>query len=332
MPTRREFTFAAMAGLAGIPGLAAAQTLNDHMTGDISPVHDPCIIKAGGLYHVFCTSQMRAGKGLIHWRTSPDLVAWTFRGAVMQAFPEWVTKAVPEARGAWAPDIAFVDGRYRLYYTASTFGKNLSVIGLMTTSTLDPAHPDFGWRDEGLVVASLPGDDFNAIDPNAVIAADGRHYLSFGSFWGGITLVELDPDTGRPKAGATLQPIAARPKPGAVEAPFIIRRGGFYYLFVSFDFCCKGVNSSYYTVVGRATSVAGPYVDRDGTDMKDGGGTVVLRAMDGDRWRGPGHCAVLEDGGRHLIVYHAYDAENGGKPALRIRQLDWTGDGWPRAI
>ncbi|WP_443747908.1 arabinan endo-1,5-alpha-L-arabinosidase [Asticcacaulis solisilvae] len=332
MLTRRQFSLMTVAGLAAGPGLASAQTLNDRMTGDVSPVHDPCIIKANGLYHVFCTSQMRAGKGLIHWRTSPDLVTWTFRGAVMPAFPGWVMAAVPETKGAWAPDISFSHGRYRLYYAASTFGKNQSVIGLVTTPTLDPADPAFGWKDEGLVVASMQSDDFNAIDPNAFVDADGRHWLSFGSFWSGIKLIELDPATGKPKPDAKRLAVAGRSRPSAIEAPFIIRRGDDYYLFVSFDFCCRGADSSYYTVVGRSKSVSGPYFDRDGTDMLRGGGTTVLRAEAGDRWKGPGHCAVLEDAGRHLIVYHAYDADNGGKPVLRIRPLDWTADGWPAAV
>ncbi len=329
MLTRRRFSASLAAGLAAMPEWAAAQSLNDRLNGDVSPVHDPCIIKAAGLYHVFCTSQMRAGKGLIHWRTSPDLATWTFKGAVMPAFPDWVMAAVPEARGAWAPDISFSAGQYRLYYAASTFGKNQSVIGLMTTPTLDTNDPAFGWKDEGLVVASRPGDDFNAIDPNAVVDSHSRQYLSFGSFWSGIKLIALDPATGKPSDGAKPLAIAARPKPGAVEAPFIVQRNGVYYLFASFDLCCKGVDSSYYTVVGRAKAATGPYVDRDGIAMLNGGGSVVLRAKDGDRWKGPGHCAVLEDEGRHLIVYHAYDTDNGGKPALRIQVLQWTHDGWP---
>ncbi|MEI9904759.1 MAG: arabinan endo-1,5-alpha-L-arabinosidase [Asticcacaulis sp.] len=182
----------------------------------------------------------------------------------MQAFPDWVMEKLPGTKGAWAPDISYVNGKYLLYYAASLFGKNTSVIGLMTTPTLDIASPDFGWQDEGLVIESVAGDDFNAIDPNHIVDGRGRHWLALGSFWNGLKLIELDPATNKPKAGAKRIALAQRPRPDAVEGAFLIRRGEYYYLFASYDFCCRGVNSSYYTVVGRARSIKGPYIDRDG--------------------------------------------------------------------
>ncbi len=311
-----------------------AQSFPDGLAGDIWPVHDPCIIRAGDTYHLFCTSQANAGKGLIHWRTSLDLITWTFKGAVMPAFPDWVTKAVPGTKGAWAPDIACVNGRYLLYYAASTFGANLSVIGLMTTPTLDTSDAAFGWTDEGLVIASSVHDDYNAIDPNHVVDADGRHWLALGSFWTGLKLVELDPLTNKPKDARALVSLARRPAPDAVEGAFIIRKAGFYYLFASYDFCCRGVNSSYYTVVCRSKDVQGPYVDRDGRKMTNNGGFLVLHAdLDPTkRFKGPGHCAILQDGNADYIVYHAYDSLNGGRPQLRIQTLAWTPDGWPVAV
>ncbi len=331
MLTRRDLGVRLVAG--GVLALAPAARGGDvpaaglPVHGDTWPVHDPCIIHAEGLYHLFSTSQMHEGKGLIHWRTSPDLIAWTFKGAVMPAFPDWVTQAVPGTRGAWAPDISYENGRYRLYYAASTFGKNGSVIGLTTTPTLDTARPDFGWRDDGLVIASQPGDDYNAIDPNLVVDASGGQWLVLGSFWSGLKMTALDPATGKPKDAKRLLSVARRPdRPDAVEGAFLVRRGGDYYLFASYDFCCRGANSSYYTVVGRSKSVTGPFVDRDGKSLLEGGGTVVLKAD--DRWKGPGHCAVLQDTDADYIVYHAYDADNGGRPTLRINRLDWR-DGWP---
>ncbi len=124
--------------------------------------------------------------------------------------------------------------------------------------------------------------------------------------------------------------VAQRPdKPDAVEASFLIRHSGVYYLFASYDFCCRGVNSTYYTVVGRSAAATGPFIDRDGKSMLEGGGTVVLSAS--DRWKGPGHCAVLQDADADYIVYHAYDAQNNGRPTLRINRLDWR-DGWPVAV
>jgi arabinan endo-1,5-alpha-L-arabinosidase len=298
--------------------------------GNIWPVHDPCIIKADGLYHLFCTSQMHQGRGLIAWRTSPDLMAWTLKGDVMPAFPDWVMQAIPDTKGAWAPDISHEGGLYRLYYAASSFGKNRSVIGLMTTPTLDTARPDFGWKDEGLVIASQPGDDYNAIDPNLVSDAQGHPWLVLGSFWSGLKMTALDPATGKPVDAKALVSVAHRPeKPDAVEGAFLIRKGDDYYLFASYDFCCRGVNSSYYTVVGRSKSVTGPFVDRDGKSLLEGGGTIVLSAS--ARWKGPGHCAVLQDEGADYIVFHAYDADNNGRPTLRINRLDWR-DGWPVVV
>jgi arabinan endo-1,5-alpha-L-arabinosidase len=334
MLSRRHALAGAAAAAAAPHPAGATPSLNDRLTGNLSPVHDPCIIRQGGAYHLFCTSQAGQQPGLIHWRTSPDLVTWTLVGAVMSALPDWAQKAVPGAHGAWAPDIALINGRYHLYYALSTFGKNRSAIALQTTATLDRTDPAFGWRDEGVVLASKPSDDFNAIDANVVATADGRCWMSFGSFWSGLKLIELDPATGKPKPGAPLTAIARRPRPGAVEAPYIVERNGWFYLFASFDFCCRGVESSYYTVAGRSRSVAGPYVDRDGKAMLEGGGFIVLHAdLDpARRFKGPGHVAILRDGDQDLIVYHAYDARRAGAPTLRIQPLAWTDDGWPVAV
>ena len=161
--------------------------------------------------------------------------------------------------------------------------------------------------------------------------ADGRHWLSFGSFWSGLRIVEVEPATGKPLEGAAQVTLASRPvpegAPGAVEAPFIIRRGAYYYLFASYDYCCRGVASSYYIVVGRAARPTGPYLGRDGRRMLDGYGTLLLQ---GNRqFRGPGHNAVLVDEDADYLVYHAYDAANGGAPTLRVRPLRWTDDAWP---
>ena len=340
MWTRRQtLTILTALPIAALPSLAGAdapKSLNDRLSGDLTPVHDPSIIQDdAGIFHIFTTSQIGEGKGLIHWRTSPDLVTWTFKGAVMQTFPDWVLRAVPATRGAWAPDIAYFNDRYYLYYAASTFGVNLSVIGLMSTPTLDTSDPAFAWRDEGLVVSSDVRDNYNAIDPNHVIDADGRHWLTFGSFWTGIKLVELNPATGKPKdPKAEPKSIARRHNPGAIEAPFIISRDGYYYLFASYDFCCRGADSTYYTCCGRSRAVDGPYVDRQGVKMMNEGGTVVLH---GDldptkRFKGPGGASILQLGDRQIIVYHAYDAQNNGVPTLRMQALAWTSDGWPVAV
>ncbi len=305
------------------------------MSGDLTPVHDPAIIRAGDTYYLFSTGQAAAKTGLIPWRTSKDLVHWTYRGAVFPSLPDWATAKISGTKGLWAPDMVFADGEYRLYYSVSTFGKNRSAIGLATTATLDPAKPGYGWTDRGLVFESTASDNFNAIDPNIFIDRDGSHWMTFGSFWSGIKMVQLDPATGKPRARARqVHSLASRPPPGAVEAPFLIRRGDFYYLFVSFEFCCRAVKSTYYTVVGRSKNLLGPYVDREGKRMLDGGGFIVLHAAldPAKRWRGPGHVAILREPKQDYIVYHAYDTRNDGASTLRVQPLGWTRDGWPVAL
>jgi arabinan endo-1,5-alpha-L-arabinosidase len=321
---------AAVATIAALPDLVA-QSQPLEPTGDITPVHDPCIIKHDGTYHLFSTGQARDASGLLPWRTSKDLVQWQLRGRIFDAIPAWASQAVPGVAGLWAPDIAYFNERFYVYYSVSTFGSNHSAIGLVTNRTLDVRSPDFEWRDAGLVIASQRGDDFNAIDPNHVIDADGNHWLALGSFWSGLKLFPLDPATGKLPTGDTRRfSIAARPAPeqgpGAIEAPFIVARRGYYYLFASYDYCCKGVNSSYYIAMGRARSITGPYLGRNGKSMNDGYGTSLLR---GDRrFRGLGHCDVLMDGNADYLVYHAYDAEHEGRSTLRISRLEWHDD-WP---
>jgi arabinan endo-1,5-alpha-L-arabinosidase len=230
-----------------------------------------------------------------------------------------------------------VNGRYLLYYSVSTFGSNRSAIGLATNETLDPEAPNYRWRDEGVVVESTRESDFNAIDPNHAVDRQGRHWLSLGSFWSGIKLLELDPATGKLlKPDVKPYSLASRPVPAgaaaALEAPFIITRPDHYYLFVSYDYCCKGVNSTYYVVVGRAKKITGPYVGKDGSRLIDGGGSVFLAAgSEAANFRGPGHNGFLHDtDGRDYVVYHAYDRNHDGKATLRVAAVTWGADGWPQ--
>jgi arabinan endo-1,5-alpha-L-arabinosidase len=245
-----------------------------------------------------------------------------------------VKAEVPRTETCWAPDISFYKGEYWLYYACSTFGSNLSVVGLATTPTLDPTDPKHQWTDQGLVISSKTTDDFNALDPNRIIDREGKHWLAFGSFWTGIKIVQLDPASGKPLADAQRVSLARRPKaPDAIEAVFIIERAGNYYLFASFDFCCRGADSSYYTVVGRSKDILGPYIDQKGKPMLEGGGTLVLAAGAGEpRWRGLGHVAVVRDAGKDYLAYHAYDSAHDGRPTLRIAPMGWTSDNWPAAF
>jgi len=296
------------------------------LQGDIRQVHDPAVIKEGDNYYLFST---RAG---IAVRCSKDLISWRLCGDVFAHLPQWAVKDVQGLRGLWAPDVSYFNGNYHLYYSASTFGSNRSSIGLVTNQTLDPTNDKYRWQDQGKILSSNPSDDWNAIDPNISIDEEGQPWLSFGSFWSGIKLRKIDPATGRLlNTDTTLYSLASRPRttesPGAIEAPVIIRKNGSYYLFVSFDFCCRGINSTYNIRVGRSRRITGPYVDRDNKPMMEGGGTIVVTG--GSRWRGPGHCAILQEKDGEKLVYHAYDASAHGTPTLRIASLIWDAAGWP---
>lgn len=311
-------------------GLLRLEMSRQNLTGDYYPAHDPVIMREGDYYYVFGTG-MDNRKPLMA-RRSRDLVHWEALPGPLAAIPDWAHEAVPSARDLWAPDISKVNGRYRLYYAVSRFGTRQSAIGLLTSASLDPASPDYGWRDEGVVLSSSDAVDYNAIDANFVIDEQGRHWLTFGSFWGGLKLVELDHETGKPLPDAPLHAIAKRDAEHgwAVEAPFIFRRGGWYYLMVAFDACCRGADSTYKLAIGRSRDITGPYVDRDGRAMMEAGGTVLLEGKPGDRFLGPGHAGHMRTAkGTDIIVYHAYDAENGGRRTLRVGQLDWNKDGWP---
>jgi arabinan endo-1,5-alpha-L-arabinosidase len=298
------------------------------LEGDVSPIHDPTIIREGNIWYVFATNRF-AGK-LIPMFCSEDLRKWKFCGNVFDAIPEWALKEVPGARGIWAPDVSRVGGKYRLYYSVSTFGSNHSVIGLITNKTLNPNSPDYRWVDEGKVLGSTREDDWNAIDANLAIDDSGGQWLAFGSFWGGIKLRRLEPETGKlSNQDVTLYSLASRRplQPPAIEAPSIVRRSKYYYLFVSFDFCCRGKESTYKIMVGRSRKITGPYLDKRGKPMAEGGGTLLLEGT--VAWRGPGHQAILLDKRENLLAFHTYHGTT-GRATLQISTLVWEGE-WPRA-
>ncbi len=264
---------------------------------------------------------------------SADLKDWRRIGRVFaEDVPAWAKAEVPASDCVWAPDLSFHDGLYYLYYAVSSFGSQRSVIGLATNKSLDPHSSDYRWSDQGKVLESFPGKcDFNAIDPALFVDRDGRWYLFFGSFWTGIKMVALDPQTKKPGPDADFVPVAGRPRqpPHAVEAPFVIVRDGYYYLFVSWDRCCDGADSDYKVLVGRARAVSGPYVDAEGRPLLEGGGTLVLAGT--ERWRGPGHNSVLTTAAGQWLVHHTYDVQNlRAQRVLQIRPLTWSPEGWPR--
>lgn len=286
--------------------------------------HDPSVIRQGRYFYSFSTGDV-AHPSYLPVQRSTDLLHWTAVGTVFTAPPEWVTRELgftPES--LWAPDISFFDGLYHLYYAGSSFGSNNSVIGLATSPTLDPASPAYRWTDRGMVLRSSTTDDYNAIDPELFVDVDGTAWLAFGSFWDGIRMRRLDRVTGMPADQASYS-LASRGG-ASVEAPSILRHGGYYYLFASFDYCCRGVDSDYRLVVGRATRVTGPYVDRAGVPMTASGGTDLLRGY--NEFRGPGHSDTLTTGGTDWLVHHYYDLAEGGTPKQSVRPIEWR-DGWP---
>ena len=335
----RMTLLAAAIGATLVPALCSQAPQALQLTGDYALTHDPSIGREGNNYYVFATGKAPGG-GQIAIRCSKDLADWKLCGHVFDEVPAWIRAASPKTRDLWAPDIAYFNGKYHLYYAYSVFGKNTSGIALATNPTLDPRSPSYRWNDEGLVLDSLASDDFNAIDPSIVLDERGNPWLSFGSFWSGIKMRRIDPTTGKlSDADHTLCSLATRaktpqaeaPKPGlpadwqAIEAPFLVRHGGFNYLFVSFDLCCRGTRSSYRIMVGRSKKVTGPYLDETGSPMRQGGGTELLAAN--LRWVGPGGQSVLQRPEGDVLVFHAYDAVT-GKPALQISTIDWNG-GWP---
>lgn len=312
------------------------------LSGDVRGAHDPSIIQQGKTWYVFTTGRARGG-GQFQIRCSTDLHEWKFCGQVFDAVPAWIHEDSPGTRDLWAPDISYEHGEFRLYYAYSLFGKNTSGIALATNKTLDASSADYKWVDRGLVLKSTAGDDYNAIDPNFVLDRKGRAWLAFGSFWSGIKLRRLDERTGlESKKDTKLYSLATRKEPKnaaparpglpadweAIEAPFIVRHGGYYYLFVSWDLCCRGVRSTYRTMVGRAKRITGPYVDAQGVPMMEGGATELLKGN--SRWVGPGGESIrMRTDGPDILVFHAYDAHT-GFPSLQISTLTWQG-GWPHA-
>ncbi|NMC41574.1 MAG: arabinan endo-1,5-alpha-L-arabinosidase [Bacteroidales bacterium] len=300
-------------------------------------VHDPVIIRQDGTYYVFCT-----GNGISVF-SSTDMINWKAEKPVFAAPPDWVKKELPQFRGSmWAPDISFYRGNYYLFYSVSAFGRNTSCIGLAMNKTLNPSSPDFHWKDLGCVIQSIPGrDNWNAIDPNLIIDEKGTPWLDFGSFWGGIKLVKLkddlsgiymDPQEWYTVARRFRDPYTDDRNAGEaqIEAPFIYQKGNYYYLFVSWDKCCSGVNSTYKVAVGRSQKVTGPYFDRDSLDMAKGGGTVIAK---GDTlWAGVGHQAVANFDGTDYLVYHGYDLKDNGRSKLIIKKLGWDSRGWPYIV
>ena len=271
-------------------------------------IHDPStIVECEGKYYTFGTG----GGGLI----SSD--GWT-----------WHDGAERPGGGA-APDAMKIGNRYLVIYGATgggLFGGHNGRILTMWNKTLDPKSPDFKYSEPVEVASSDGMEDCDAIDPSLLLdPTTGRLWATYGTYFGNIRLIELDPTTGERVKGNKELDVAID-----CEATDLIYRDGWYYLLGTHGTCCDGVNSTYNIVVGRSRSVTGPYMDNVGRDMFHGGGRMVIAA--GDRKTGPGHFGrfIVDEGVEVMSCHYEADFDQGGRSVLGIRPLVWK-NGWPVA-
>lgn len=278
--------------------------------------HDPCLIKEpNGLWWAFMTG---TGIGV---KYSSDGKYWTQGTQIFSSELSWWRTYAPNmgSNDVWAPDCYYYNGRYWLYYSVSEFGTNNSAIGLTSCSSIITGD----WRDDGVVVkTSSSSNSSNAIDPNVTADASGNLWLSYGSWFDGIKLVQLSKSTMKP-TGTTY---ALARKSGGIEASDIVYNNGYYYLFVSIGVCCNGTSSTYKIAYGRSTSITGPYYDQNGVSMLNGGCTIFDAGN--TRWIGPGAQDVYKNNGNFIMIRHAYDATDNGTPKMLINDLYFSG-GWP---
>ena len=310
---------------------------------DTVMVHDPVMAWENGLYYLLST-----GNGL-QWATSKDRKTWVVQPTpFIEEIPAWTHDSVPGLRShVWAPDVIRWHDRWWLAYSCSTFGKNTSAIGLMTAERLNGQ-----WKDEGCLVASREGrDEWNAIDPAFIADDHDRLWMAWGSFWDGIQIAQVPSAVVEGDGASTVQrrmegtTIARRHRPGdpdaaenptsrfagrnAIEAPFILHHGDYYYLFVSWDYCCRGAQSNYRVAVGRSKNVDGPYADSKGMPMTEGGGDLFLEG-DKQEFEAAGHCAIYDlPSGETLFICHGYSTGMNGASILIQRHVTWSPDGWP---
>ncbi|GAA1573692.1 hypothetical protein GCM10009742_15790 [Kribbella karoonensis] len=343
MPPRRllaaVMTVAAIAAGTTAATAAPVVTTTNPITSSFADTFaDPSIIQGrDGYWYAYATSDPLVANGpfgLMHMARTKDFSSWEYLGTVFndQTKPSWA------APGSffWAPDIRYFDGHYVMYFTVTDTNANPGgdpAIGVATAPT--PAGP---WTaTSGPVVAPRPdgnGGYLGTIDPAMLTAADGKRYLYYGGFYGGISVTELSPDGMHAVGTPTQVTIGDR-----YEGSYVVYRDGWYYFMGSSMNCCAGPTTGYSVFAGRSRSPKGPFVDADGaalTDSRVGGTTVITQ--NGNRWIGPGHHAFITDAaGQDHIVYHAIDRNQpwltnpfgiNRRPML-IDNIDWI-DGWPR--
>jgi arabinan endo-1,5-alpha-L-arabinosidase len=300
-------------------GQRQEQSISNNGLNGYLGVHDPCMIKAGDIYYVLTT-----GMGM---KSSKDMVTWANAGSVFDkdARFSWWNDDIPGKVGLWAPDIHYANGKYHLYYSVSAWMNFNSSVGYATNVTLDRTNPNYKWIDQGKVIDyKNGGDSVNVIDPNFFADADGKEYLIYGSYKGGLRLVELNPKTGKP---FTDKPALTIITTHLGEGSYIIKGSEYYYVFASRGKCCSGIESTYQIVMGRSKTIKGPYLTKEGKKWTDNDYTLFLAGNYDEPGRG--HNGFFAQGDTTYIVYHAYTRAFNGQSLLNIKPLYIDKDGWP---
>jgi arabinan endo-1,5-alpha-L-arabinosidase len=311
-------------------GVGEAGAITPAMSGTLNSADpSPLVWDGSSKFYQFTT-----GTQGVWYSTSPNITTWTAGGYISPTgtngvYPSWIQTYVPSwtVGDIWAPDVVKIGSTYYMYYAVSTFGTSTSAIGLATATSLQSMN----WQDKGVVVSSNGASNaLNAIDPALFQdATNGTMWLSYGSYFGGIAVVQIDPSTMKVKSGATPIVIAGGNPVGANwEGSYITQNGGYYYLWANRGQCCEGVNSTYTIVVGRSTAVTGPYVNESGTALTASGANGTLMWGNIANKLSPGGPGVLTQNGCNYFSYFYYDSNQSGNTFLDILELTYAG-GWP---
>jgi len=340
MKTRRDFLKKVAALGIGLYMPFSGYCIGSKGQEDNIPViHDPSELQyENGYFMVFST-----GKGIHSWyRKATDDNTWHLAEVIQK--PKWWDKVFPDNKGyIWAPCVPF---KWVMYYSFEADDDHASAIGRMIATG---EAPNLKWRDDGpvLIMPNCRDNGKNcpvAIDPSVFTDDKGNLYMSFGSGTSGIWIVELDKKTGHlcgeaakgfsednPAFHRVAYRFSGEPRGESdyIEASYVYRHpeNGYYYLFVNWGFCCRGIKSTYQIRVGRSKSPTGPYLDKEGKDMVDEGGSLVIATK--GRYIGPGHAGIYRHvDGRYAFTFHYYDKKDDGKAHLAVRNLSWVND-WP---
>lgn len=310
-------------------------------------VHDPSCRKVGDTYYMYSTDAIygedklaaqQAGVplGFIQVRKSNDLVNWDFSGWAFSEIPEEAIEHVRRESGGegatniWAPYMIQYKDKFRLYYCVSAFGKSTSFLGMAESDS-----PEGPWIQKGAVVTTDNQSEMNAIDPSVAITDHGEHWMVYGSYFGGLYEIQLDPETGLSMRKGDKGHCIARRANGSrdnIEAPEIIYNPELkmYYLFVSYD----PLMTTYNLRVGRSEHPEGPFLDMFGNDMRDESNNYPIlthpyRFNNHTGWAGTAHCGVINDNGNFYVMHQGRLSPQNRLMDLHVRELFWTKSGWP---